>query len=304
MHSSDKEAIRQEIIAAGACRAGFATACKIDETEDARYNRWIDCGKHGEMRYLERYGEIRRDPRLLLDGAKTVISCAFDYRQPTSHPLFADYAIGADYHEVLRDRLSEAAEHMRSRYGGDTRVCVDTAPIHERYWAAKSGIGFIGLNGQLIVEGIGTKVMLGEILWTIDVEPDRPLTDKKCIGCGACAKACPGGALDGKGGLDARRCLSYLGIEYRGDLPEDLRFHGRIYGCDVCQDVCPYNKPTDKVAIEEFTPRQELMDLDIEKVRGLDDERFRSLFRHSAVKRAKLSGLLRNASRHDDDHDR
>lgn len=302
MGENVKESIRREIIGAGACRVGFAEAGPVGTNEEKRYRDWLKSGNHGEMGYLERYEEIRCDPRLLLDGAKTVISCAFDYRQPESHPLFADYALGRDYHETLRERLSAVTENICCRFGGNARVCVDTAPIHERYWAARSGIGIIGLNGQLIVDGIGSKVVLSEILWTGSVEADRSRLGERCKECGACVAVCPGKALDGRGGLDARRCYSYLSIEYRGELPDDLKFDGRIYGCDICQDICPHNVPTDRVAINDFSPTPAMMALGIDDIKEMDDEKFRSIFRHSAVKRAKLSGLRRNALRHDEEN--
>ncbi len=294
-----KESVRQAVIAAGACRVGFAEAVEVDDSDIGRYIAWLRQGKHGGMDYLKRYIDIRRNPVLLLDEAKTVICCAFDYRPSERHRLFADYALGLDYHEVIRQRLNVAAETIRSRFGGSTRICVDTAPVRERYWAARSGVGFLGLNGQLIVEGIGSKVFLAEILWTEAVEADASRLDESCCGCRACVSACPGHALDGSGALDAMRCLSYLTIEHRGELPDNIRFDGRIYGCDICQDVCPYNKNTHgTTAIDEFKPSREFMALDIEDIKTMDPGRFKSIFSHSAVQRAKLSGLRRNALRY------
>ena len=211
------------------------------------------------------------------------------------HPLFADYALGLDYHEVIRRRLSAAAAEITARLGGETRICVDTAPIRERYWAAASGLGFIGLNGQLIVDGIGPKVFLAEILWTVAVTPDRPTGRQSCGGCGACVRACPGKALDGRCGVDARRCLSYLTIEYRGELPDDLRLDGRIYGCDVCQDVCPHNRRDAATTIDEFRPSAELQALTADDILKMEPQDFSRVFSHSAIKRTKLTGLQRNA---------
>lgn len=291
-----KQNIRRYVTDAGACRVGFAVAAPVDDCEDKLYSAWLKAGCHGEMGYLDRYDDIRRDPRLLLDGAQTVISCAFDYRQSCRHQLFADYALGEDYHDVIRRRLSVAAEKICKLYGGVTRICVDTAPIHERYWAAKAGIGVIGLNGQLIVDGIGSKVFIAEIIWTGAVEPDASREDESCLQCGACVKACPGQALDGCGRLDARRCNSYLTIEFRGVLPEGLRLDRRIYGCDICQDVCPLCVEG-STEIEEFLPSDGLMELDLDAIVDMDSDGFRQLFRKSAVRRAKLFGLQRNAIR-------
>lgn len=294
MADNVREIIRRMVLDAGACAVGFAEAAPVDSADMDLYSRWIAAGCHGEMAYLDRYHDVRRDPRLLLDGACTVISCAFDYRPAERHALFADYALGRDYHEVLRECLTAVAEEICRRFGGATRICVDTAPIRERYWAARAGVGVIGLNGTLIVDGVGSKVFLAEILWTGSVAPDASRLGESCMRCGACAKACPGHALRGDGSLDARRCNSYLTIEYRGDLPDDLRLPGRIYGCDICQDVCPHNRTEGVTPIAEFTPSAALMQLDATALSAMPPDTYRSLFRHSAIRRTKLPHLLRN----------
>ncbi len=291
---SVKEAIRVALHQAGACRVGFAAAEPIDQKVAASYAAWITGGNHGEMNYLDRYHDVRNDPRLLLDGARTIISCAFDYRPSLRHPLFADYSLGLDYHEVIRQRLAPVTEYLCRRFGGQMRICVDTAPIRERYWAARAGVGIIGLNGLLIVDGVGSKVFLAEIIWTEEVSPDLSRLGESCKQCGACLRACPGKALKGDCTLDARRCNSYLTIEYRGELPDDLKLPGRIYGCDICQDVCPHNRTAGTTSLTEFTPSDALLRLDTEAISRLTPETFNQIFRHSAVRRTKLSGLLRN----------
>jgi len=250
------------------------------------------------MEYMERYREVRNDPRQLLEGAKSILCCAFPYAQADDRrsPLICDYAVGDDYHEVLRKRLSAVAGLMeQSEPGSKTRICIDTAPIRERYWAARAGIGFIGLNNQLIVPGIGSKVFLAEILWSAEADYGEAQTGD-CGRCGACVKACPGQALDGSGGIDCNRCLSYLTIEHRGELPDDLCLPGRIYGCDICQDVCPHNRHTAK-ALPEFECRDSIMTLDLARISAITQPEFSAIFTHSAVKRAKLAGLKRNAER-------
>lgn len=292
--------IRSEAARLGAYRCGFARAQEIDGEADELYHRWIGHGNHGDMKYLDRYHEVRRDPRLLLDGAATVIVCAFNYfppvEQPGHLPQIARYALGRDYHEVVRSRLEALASFIKQHYGGETRAVVDTAPIRERWWAVKAGIGFIGLNNQLIIPDAGSHFFLGEILWTGLAGPDSPCT-LSCGNCGRCVKACPTHALDGKGGLDARRCLSYLTIEYRGDIPDDIDIGNHLYGCDECQKVCPHNKNATPTDIPDFSPTPELLSLDIEKISVMTQDTFSSIFRHSAVKRTKLAGLLRNAAR-------
>lgn len=294
---------RCDIIAAareaGAVAASFAPCRHVDNENIALYDAWIARGAHAGMEYMERNRELRNDPRLLLDGARSILCCAFPYAQTAARrsPLFSDYAVGDDYHEVLRKRLAPVAALMESvEPGSATRICVDTAPLRERYWAAQAGIGFIGLNNQLIVPGVGSKVFLAEILWTEDADHGTPLTDT-CDNCGTCIKACPGHALDGKGGIDCSSCLSYLTIEHRGDLPETLELQGRIYGCDICQDVCPHNRQS-PACLPEFACRDTILNLDREAIAGMTQPEFSSIFTHSAVKRAKLSGITRNAKKH------
>ncbi len=249
------------------------------------------------MGYLARNMELRNDPRGLLPSAKTVIVAAFNYYpkhlQPAENPQFAYYAYGRDYHEVVRERLNALADFIKERYGGDTRVCVDTAPLHERYWAQKAGIGFEGVNSQLIIPGRGSYFFLGEVLTSVDFTPSAPC-DCDCGRCGACMRACPAGAIKGDGTIDASRCLSYLTIEYRGDLPDDTPAGNRIYGCDACQLVCPHNRHAQPTDIADFAPSERFLTLDEERIAALTPESFNAIFRHSAVKRTKLSGLLRN----------
>lgn len=293
-----KEQVRVIVAEAGASAVGFATPTAISSEADERYLRWIADGRHASMEYLVRYPDVRRDPRLLLDGAATLIVAAFNYtprhRQPAGSPRIADYALGRDYHEVVRARLSESATRIKALYGGDTRVCVDTAPLRERYWAVRAGLGFIGLNNQLIVPGTGSRVFIGSILWTVAVDPDAPCTGS-CDGCGACIKACPAGALHPDGsGVDARRCLSYLTIEHRGPLPDGLHTGGRLYGCDACQDVCPHNRHTPVSTIPEFNPDENIVELTRADIESMDSAGFKALFGHSAIRRTKLEGLQRN----------
>lgn len=246
------------------------------------------------MEYLARYDQMRLDPTQLLDGAQTIVSCAFPYRLQQNCAI-ASYAIGDDYHEVLRQRLNKVAQKLAETYGATTRVCVDTAPLLERYWAVKSGIGFIGRNHQLIVPGYGSAVLLGEILTTADIEPDAPCTFT-CGDCMKCVNSCPGGALLPDGSFDARRCLSYLTIEYRGELDDGIDLHGRIYGCDECQLCCPHNHNMANVEpLHELAPRPEVAQLTAADVIDMDHDAYCTTFRHSAIRRAKLQQLQRNA---------
>lgn len=279
---------------AGAVACGVAAVRHVDDEVIGSYRRWIAEGRHGLMEYLARYDQQRLDPTQLLEGARTVISCAFPYRlQPNC--AIASYALGDDYHEVLRNRLTTVAQKLADRYGALTRVCVDTAPLLERYWAVKAGVGFIGRNHQLIVPGYGSAVLLGEILTTADIDPDSPCS-LGCDGCMECVNRCPGGALLADGTFDACRCLSYLTIEYRGALDDGIDLHGRIYGCDACQLCCPHNAlDSHPDTLPELAPRPEVAQLTCADIIAMDHEAYCTTLRHSAIRRAKLQQLQRNA---------
>jgi len=283
---------------AGAQSVGFAEATEVDADVANRYTRWLACGNNGTMGYLSNYPQVRRDPRMLLDdaqSARTIIACAFSYyhteQQADSAARFAMYAHGSDYHEVLRKRLAPLAEALAAE-GHRSRICVDSAPIMERYWAQRAGVGFQGRNGLVIVPGMGSYFFLAEIITTARIAPDAPCR-LTCGDCGLCAKACPGGALRCEDGFDARHCLSYLSIEHRGELPVPLG--KRVYGCDECQRVCPHNANPPITEIEEFRLRPALRDITREEILAMTQEQFSATFSHSAVKRVKLAELQRNA---------
>ena len=287
----------------GARAVGVARCEPVEEEVERLRRLWIAEGCHAEMKYLERYSDIRRDPRLLLPGTQSIIMTAFGYANPeaakqienSGAPIIAEYALGEDYHVVIRKRLEDVARELTSTYGGETRVCVDTAPLRERYWAQRAGLGFIGLNNYLIIPGEGAHFYLGAILWTEKTSDgfDKPCNKSSCHRCGACVAACPNGALSVEGRLDARRCLSYLTIEHRGELPHGINLANRLFGCDICRRVCPHQsvKP-DTTAIAEFQARKEIVSLTRDDWENMSPGRFNALFRNSAVRRAKLSKLL------------
>ena len=299
MKSAD---IKKLVLEAGAVATGIAKARPVDQEAEDLYQSWINAGRHGEMEYMERYAEVRHDPRLLLNGAESIIVAAFNYYTPANHgeavaggsgPLkWARYALGRDYHEEIRDRLSAVAGEITSLTGAQCRVTVDTAPLRERYWAVEAGLGFIGVNNQLIIPGTGSWVLLGEIITTLPLEADEPCR-LSCDGCMRCVKACPGRALDGHGGMDAGRCMSYLTIEYRGEGP--IGCGDRIYGCDICQEVCPHNSCASPSEIPAFAPRKSILSLTRDDILTMEQGEFSRIFTHSAIKRTKLAGLRRNA---------
>lgn len=281
---------------------GIARAHAVDDATSHRYRQWIDEGHNGCMEWAARYLDVRDDPRLLLDGARSVIMVAMNYYpaqfQREDAPQFAYYAYGRDYHEVMRDRLQQLATYMCevAGEGVKTRCCVDTAPLRERYWAVQAGIGFVGRNNMLIIPGKGSYFFLGAIITTLELRPDEPCSFT-CGDCCACERACPGGALvDGKP-VDATRCLSCITIEYRGEsLPQWAReaLGNRVYGCDECQRVCPHNRNAQATTIPELQPNQDFLALTASDIQAMDQASFSRLFSHSAVKRTKLTGLQRN----------
>ena len=293
-----KELIRFKAHELGFEACGFARAGKVDDKAIEQYEKWLGDGKNDCMGYAENYRNLRYDPRELFPGAKTVISVALGYlpsqRQSATAPQFSLYAYGRDYHDVVRTRLKQLACYISDTWGGESRTCVDTAPVMEKYWARQAGIGMIGRNNLLIIPGKGSFFFLGELITTLDVEPDSPCA-LSCGDCMACVGACPGGALAEGNGLDARKCLSCQLIERRGELPSWVAetAGNRIYGCDECQLSCPHNSNARPTAIKEFEPCPEFLALSHETIQHMDEIGFRQIFGKSAVKRTRLEGLQR-----------
>lgn len=310
---SEREII-DTALQAGACACAVTPAEEVDREARDLYVQWIDSGMNGTMQYCRNYTEVRDDPRLLLPGCKWLIICAFSYSvgAPSgSAPRISRYALGADYHHVLPAKMQSIADFLTENYGGQTMIAVDTKPLRERYWARKAGLGWIGKNNQLIVPGIGSYVFLATLLWTGDVEPSEreeqtagdfaPL----CRDCDACVKVCPNGALRGDGSCDARRCISYLTIEHKGSIPPDMDLRGWIYGCDLCQMVCPYNNQSGPesnasggpAVLDEFQPRSELLALDEDALRAHSGRSWKRFLGTSPMQRVPLSRLLSNIAR-------
>ena len=321
--------IRREVFAVGAYACGVVRAMPVTAEAVARYEEWLADGNAGNMDYLGRYGEVRRDPRLLLDGegARTLIVTLFAY-QDNVHPAegvpyIAHYALGQDYHDVLRRRLKTVIGQLRPRFGGKWRICVDSAPLMERYWAARAGLGVIGDNGCLIVPGVGANFFIATIVTTAQMPTDDPVEGTShCLGCGRCVRACPTGALRGDGSVDARRCISYLTIESHDDIPADIPTGNTLYDCDVCRRACPLaccktdigqgrqlehsedleNSEHSSVStsgkfaetmtvLPEFTPDSRLLSMTVADWRALDDEGYAALTAHSAMRRVSLDKL-------------
>lgn len=286
----------------GASFVGVAEVRPVSaEAVDIR-RRWLADGCQGEMKYLERYEEVRNDPALLLEGTRTIVMAAFSYANPgaveemekNGAPVISEYALGTDYHIEIRRRLKEAAKQLVARYGGECRICVDTAPLRERYWARQAGLGFIGVNNYLCIPGAGAHFCLGALLWTGQPEDgyDSPF-EGGCGKCGRCVRACPVGALSADGRLDARKCLSYLTIESREDLPAEVRPGNSLFGCDRCRRACPHEPSRPAPSnIEGLAARPEIISLTYNDWEEMTEERFKKLFKDSPLRRAGLPKLL------------
>ena len=280
---------------------GFAAATPVDDEAVKRYDRWVGQGRNGCMKWTTAHNDLRRDPSMLLEGAQTVISLALNYYpavfQPEGTLRVAYYAYGRDYHEVLREKLTELAHFIEEITHCATRPCVDSAPIRERYWAQQAGLGFVGLNNCLIIPGKGSFFFLGEIVTTAKLPPDEPCT-MTCGDCGKCVEACPTGALTHQGAVDATRCLSCLLIENHDErLPDWIGdvIGNRVVGCDECQLCCPHNTTAVATTIEDFAPTEAVMTLTRERIESMTSGEFKRTFAHSAINRVRYKTLRRNA---------
>ena len=296
MSSRLSHEIKAEALRLGFSACGIARAEPVDEATAAAFREWLQSGGHATMQYMENYEDKRLDPRLLMPGVKSIISVALNYTPETPVKGFANYAIGKDYHDIVKQKLHQLANsslftlHSSLNY----RAFSDSAPVLERYWAMKAGLGFIGKNHQLIIPGMGSQFFLGELFVDIELEPDAPCR-QHCGNCHRCIDACPTEALEEEG-FRGGLCLSYLTIENRGDIPEEAaqKMGETFYGCDRCQQVCPWNAKAKPTAEPLLQPTSELLSMKDEDWQQLSVEQYRKLFKGSAVKRAKYEGLMRN----------
>jgi epoxyqueuosine reductase len=279
----------------GISKAGFL------EKEAPRLEKWLHEGRHGQMLYMENYFDKRLDPRLLVDGAKSVVSFLYNYysvekQDDPSAPKLSKYAYGEDYHIVVKDKLHELLAYIRETIGDvNGRAFVDSAPVLERAWAVQSGLGWVGKNTNIINKGKGSFFFLSELIIDLELEPDKPVTDH-CGTCTACIDACPTQAIVEPYKVDGSKCISYFTIELREAIPETMKgkFENWMFGCDICQDVCPWNRFSQQNKEPRFAPNPELLGMDRQEWVEISEDVFRKIFKDSPVKRTKYNGLKRN----------
>jgi epoxyqueuosine reductase len=293
--------IRDEAQRLGFMMVGFAKAERLDE-EARRLEEWLHRGYQGKMEYLENHFEKRVDPTKLVPGAKTVISLVYNYfpantQNDPNAPKLARYAFGKDYHFVLKPKLKELLYGMREQIGNiEGRCFVDSAPVLERDWAMRAGVGWTGKNTLLLHPRAGSYFFLAELIVDLELPADAPMRDY-CGTCTRCIDACPTDAISPRGYiLDGSKCISYLTIELRDAIPEAFKgqMENWMFGCDICQEVCPWNRFSQPHQEDAFQPHPDLLDMTRSDWQELTEETFREVFRKSAVKRTKFSGLKRN----------
>lgn len=272
------------------------------EQEAPRLEKWLNENRHGQMSYMENHFDKRLDPRLLVDGAKSVISLLLNYypteqQNPNSYKI-SKYAYGEDYHFVIKEKLNALLQFIQQEIGEvNGRVFVDSAPVLDKAWAAKSGLGWVGKNSNLITQKVGSFYFIAELIVDLELTYDTPTTDH-CGTCTACIDACPTEAIVAPYVVDGSKCISYFTIELKENLPEEMKgkFNDWMFGCDVCQDVCPWNKFATPHQEPLFHPKPELLDFTKRDWEELTQETFHKVFKNSAVKRTKFEGLTRNIS--------
>lgn len=295
---------RTDIIKAEASRLGFLS-CGISkavflEEEAPRLEKWLKKEMHGEMRYMENHFDKRLDPTKLVEGSKSVISLLLNYypsqNQDEESYKLSKYAYGTDYHFVIKDKLKNLLHTIEEEIGEvHGRAFVDSAPVLDKAWAAKSGLGWIGKHSNLLTQQVGSFYFIAELIVDIELEYDTPVTDH-CGTCTACIDACPTQAIVEPYVVDGSKCISYFTIELKNEIPTGYKdkFDDWMFGCDVCQDVCPWNRFSKPHSEPLFHPHPELLSMTKKDWDEITEEVFQKVFKKSAVKRTKFSGLTRN----------
>lgn len=295
-----------QLIKAEAVRLGFM-ACGISkadflEEEAPRLEKWLQNSHHGEMKYMENHFDKRLDPRKLVDGAKSVVSLALNYytdqkQEDTDAPKISKYAYGDDYHDVIKDKLNDLLEFIRQEIGEvNGRSFVDSAPVLDKVWAKKAGLGWIGKNSNLINKKTGSFFFLAELIIDLELDYEEESSKDHCGTCTKCIDACPTDAIIAPYVVDGSQCISYLSIELKNEIPKEFKgkMDNWMFGCDICQDVCPWNKFSILHSEPKFEPNEEILKLSQRDWQEITEDTFKRVFKNSAVKRTKFSGLKRN----------
>ncbi|MBC6400040.1 MAG: tRNA epoxyqueuosine(34) reductase QueG [Ekhidna sp.] len=296
---SNREIIKKIASELGFSFCGISKAEFLEE-EAPKLEEWLKRGYQGKMSYLENHFDKRLDPTKLVPGAKSIVSLIYNYfpeqiHQDKDKPKIAKYAYGQDYHFVIKDRLRKFMTCIHKKIGEvNGRIFVDSAPVHERAWAAKSGLGWMGKNSLLLNREMGSFFFLAELIIDLELEPDGPVKDY-CGTCTACQDACPTDAIPEPYVVDGSRCISYLTIELKDEIPQEFKdkMENWVFGCDICQDVCPWNRFSTPHAESKFRPQgwEDLREGDWQE---MTEEVFQYVFKKSAVKRTNFAGLIRN----------
>lgn len=289
------EASRLGFLSCGVSEAGFL------EEEAPRLESWLKANKHGQMQYMERHFDKRLDPTLLVEGSKSVVSLLYNYfpsktQQHADAPKLSKYAYGVDYHYVIKDKLKQLLQFIKLEIGDvHGRAFVDSAPILEKAWAKKSGLGWIGKNSNLLTQKVGSFYFIAELIIDLELDYDQVVTDH-CGSCTACVDACPTEAITPAYGVDGSKCISYFTIELKDQIPNDMKgqFDNWMFGCDICQDVCPWNRFSKPHSEPLFDPHPDLLQMTKRDWEEITVDTFSKVFKKSAVKRTKFSGLKRN----------
>lgn len=301
MRDKDTILIKQLAAQLGFEFCGIAKAVKLDD-DARRLDSWLAKGMHGNMKYMERYFDLRIDPTRLVPGARSVITLLLNYfsnkEQSSDTPKISKYAYGKDYHEVIKGKLNQFLESLKEQVGAiHGRGFVDSAPVLERSWAQRSGLGWIGKNGNLINKGSGSFFFIATLITDLDLIPDDPFSKDFCGTCTRCIDACPTDAILPGKVVDGSKCISYFTIELKEMLiPTEMqgKFDNWIFGCDICQDVCPWNRFAEPTKEIEFTPLPGILNISTKEWELMTEEKFKTMFRQSPLTRSKLKGLQRN----------
>ena len=294
------QSIKQEAIRLGFNSCGIAVATQLDE-DAVRLEKWLNKGYQGGMQYMERYFDLRIDPRKLVPGARTVITLLLNYfpaEQRAPAPKIAKYAYGTDYHYVIKDKLNQLLEFIKENIGEvNGRGFVDSAPVLERSWAVRSGLGWVGKNGNLLTRQSGSFLFIATLITDLELLADAAFATDHCGTCTRCIDACPTQAIVSPTEIDAGKCISYLTIELKDALiPSEFhsKMEGWMFGCDICQDVCPWNRFSKQNAEPAFTPIPEILNLSLKEWEAMTEETFNKTFKNSPLKRTKWKGIQRN----------